>query len=370
MNLLHCSRFVTGAAWRRWLSPWLVVPLLGACAVQPAAPPTPAPPPPPELLAQDRAALEALPGGTSVLLQRKGQAMVALYARGADAQTLHDTRSAGKSVTAMLVAAAVQDGFLRRDTPVFAELTDVSPFANDGPVKRGIVVEDLLTMSSALDCNDDQSESPGNEENMYPEPRWLRWAVDMPTRTVARDTQGLGPFAYCTAGVFLLGQVLERRVPKGLEAYAQRRLFAPLGIATWQWSRSPSGETMTGGGLRLRTRDWAALAQLLLRRGAGPDGAVLAPEQVAALLAVKRATPSGWEYGELFWRRDLELRCGRTSAWMMSGNGGNHVLVLPTLDAVAVVTRTHYNQRGMHQQSTDFLTALLDRHVCGGMPTQ
>jgi hypothetical protein len=73
-------------------------------------------------------------------------------------------------------------------------------------------------------------------------------------------------------------------------------------------------------------------------------------------------------YGELFWRRDYELRCGRVSAWLMTGNGGNNVLVLPTLDAVAVLTRTHYNQRGMHQQSVDFLTALLDRHVCGAVP--
>jgi len=344
---------------RRWVWPWMLVALLNACAAQPAKPAAA------ELLAQDSAALEALPGATSVLLQRHGQLMVELYARGADAQTLHDTRSAGKSITGILVAAAVQDGLLRRDTPVFAALADVQPLANDVPVKRDIVVEDLLTMSSALDCDDNQTGSPGNEENMYPQQRWLRWAADLPTRTVARDAQGLAPFAYCTAGVFLLGQLLERRVPGGLEAYAQRRLFAPMGIATWEWSHSPSGETMTGGGLRLRSRDWAALAQLLLRQGAGPDGALLAPDQVAALLNVRRSTPSGMDYGELFWRRDYELRCGRVGAWMMSGNGGNHVLVLPTLEAVVVVTRTHYNQRGMHTQSFDFMTALLDRHVCG-----
>lgn len=360
MNMPHRFCLVTGARLRGRVLPWMLVALLGACATQDL------PPAEGELLAQDRAALEALPGATSVLLQRHGRVVVELYARGADAQTLHDTRSVGKSVTGLLVAAAVQDGLLRRDTPVFAELADLLPFANDGPLKCGIVVEDFLTMSSALDCDDNQPDSPGNEENMYPQQRWLRWAADLPTRTVARDGQGLAPFAYCTAGVFLLGQVLERRAPGGLEAYAQRRLFAPMRIATWQWARSPSGETMTGGGLRLRTRDWAALAQMLLGQGAGPDGQVLAPEQIAALLNVRRSPPGPMAYGELFWRRDYELRCGRASAWLMSGNGGNHVLILPTLDAVVVLTRTHYNQRGMHQQSVDFLTALLERHVCGG----
>ncbi|MDH0867121.1 serine hydrolase [Mitsuaria sp. GD03876] len=357
------------------------VALLGACAARQPAPdaasqgPGGAPgavqattPATTALLAQDRAALEALPGATSVLLRRQGRVEVELYARGATPETLHDTRSVGKSVTGLLVAAAVQDGLLRRETPVFAELADARPFANDGPVKRGIVVEDLLTMSSALDCDDNAPASPGNEENMYPQQRWLRWAIDLPTRTVARDAQGLGPFAYCTAGVFLLGQLLERRAPGGLEAYAQRRLFAPLGITTWQWSRSPSGETMTGGGLRLRTRDWASLAQLLLRQGTGSDGPVLAPEQVTALLTARRTTPFGAAYGELFWQRDYALRCGSVIAWTMSGNGGNSVLVLPTLDAVAIVTRTHYNQRGMHQQTADFMTALLERHVCGPAP--
>ncbi|HEY4081198.1 MAG TPA: serine hydrolase [Burkholderiaceae bacterium] len=322
----------------------------------------------PDLADPDRAALEALPDATSALLQRHGKVVAELYARGADAQTLHDTRSAGKSITGLLVAAAEQDGFLRRDTPVFAAFKDAEPIANDGPVKRSIVVEDLLTMSSALDCDDNQDASPGNEEGMYPQQRWLRWAADLPTRSITRDAQGRGPFAYCTAGVFLLGQLLERRVPGGLEAYTQRRLFAPMGITQWQWSRSPSGEVMTGGGLRLRTRDWAALAQMLLQRGIGPNGALLAPEQVASLLTVRRPTPFGMAYGELFWRRDYELRCGRVSAWMMSGNGGNHVLIIPELDAVAVVTRTHYNQRGMHQQSFEFMSGLLERHLCGSTP--
>jgi len=312
-----------------------------------------------DVAAEDRAALEALPGATSVLLQRGGRVLVELYAHGADAATLHDTRSVGKSVTALLVAAAVQDGLLlTRDTPVFAAFADQQPIAHDGPGKQAITVEDLLTMSSALDCDDNQDASPGNEENMYPQPRWLRWAVDLPMRTVPGDS----PWAYCTAGSFLLGQVLERRVPGGLEAYAKRRLFEPLGIGPWQWHHSPSGETMSGGGLRLRTRDWAALMQMLARQGRP----VLAPAQVEALLSVKRTTPFGMDYGELFWRRDYTLACGRFSAWMMSGNGGNHVLMLPVLDAVVVLTRTHYNQRGMHQQSWDFTTGLLDRHLCDG----
>ena len=332
--------------------------LLTALIWLPLAAPAVAAPPVADPLAADRAALQALPGATSVLLQRQGRVRVELYARDADADTLHDTRSVGKSVTALLVAAAVQDGLLERDTPVFAAFDDMGPIAHDGPAKQAITVADLLRMSSALDCDDNQDASPGNEEKMYPLPGWLRWAVDLPTRSVPRDA----PWAYCTAGTLLLGQLLERRVPGGLEAYAQRRLFAPLGISRWQWHRSPSGETMSGGGLRLRTRDWAALAQMLQQRGRP----VLQAAQVDTLLHPHRATPMGMDYGELFWRRDFETACGRFSGWMMAGNGGNLVAVLPALDASVTLTRTHYNQRGMHPQSWAFTEALLSRHVCAG----
>jgi hypothetical protein len=57
-------------------------------------------------------------------------------------------------------------------------------------------------------------------------------------------------------------------------------------------------------------------------------------------------------YGYLFWTRQYHTRCGAVTAWFMGGNGGNVVAMLEQLDAVVVVTRTNYNTRGMHQQTT------------------
>lgn len=309
--------------------------------------------------------LDTLPGATSLLVLRTdGTRLVEAYARGADAATLHDTRSVTKSVTALLVAAAVQDGLLQWEQPVFEVFAAQAPFANDGPAKRAITVADLLTMSSALDCDDWQDASPGNEENMYPQPNWLRWVLDLPTRAYARDATGRGPFAYCTAGVFLLGQLIERKAPGGLEAYQRRRLFAPLGIERWQWKRSDSDELLTGGGLRLTTQDLGKLARLLLQEGRWQGQVLLAPDGLRRTLSVQREAGMGMGYGQLFWQRDFATSCGLQHGWMMSGNGGNIVAVFAQSQMAIVLTRTYYNQRQMHQQSWAFIERQLETLLC------
>src|SRR5262249_43681199 len=121
------------------------------------------------------------PKTTSVLVMRGDAIVYERYFDGATAATLHNTRSATKPLTALAIGIAIERGALPGvDAPAFAYLADLQPFAAAGPLKDAITIADLLTMSSALDCNDDDERSPGNEENMYPRPVWARWAVDIP----------------------------------------------------------------------------------------------------------------------------------------------------------------------------------------------
>ena len=47
------------------------------------------------------------------------------------------------------------------------------------------------------------------------------------------------------------------------------------------------------------------------------------------------------------------------NGWSMSGNGGNAVVSVPLKSMVVVVTRTRYNQKGMHEETA----RLLEKHV-------
>jgi CubicO group peptidase (beta-lactamase class C family) len=64
-------------------------------------------------------------------------------------------------ITSLAVGVAIRDGAIASVTaPAFEYLTVLAPFQHDTQLKREITVEDLLTMSSALDCDDNVDASP------------------------------------------------------------------------------------------------------------------------------------------------------------------------------------------------------------------
>jgi len=297
----------------------------------------------------------AYPQTRAVVLLHGGSVVFESYADGGAREALNNTRSATKTVTALAVGAALADGAIGSlDDSAFGYLGDLAPFANDGPVKRAISIRDLLTMSSALDCDDGDPQSPGNEENMYPQPSWSRWAADLP---VASGFEGR--WRYCTAGTVLLGHIVRNATGEPVDAFIERRILEPLGITEARWFRSSSGEPMTGGGLELRALDLAALGELLLRRGRHGDRQILPADFVDDMLSLHARANPEQGYGYLIWHRDYRGPCGSTEGWYMAGNGGNAVVVFRALDAVAVVARTRYNTRGMHQETTE----LVERYV-------
>jgi CubicO group peptidase (beta-lactamase class C family) len=296
---------------------------------------------------------------TSVVVSRRGETLYERYV-DAEPQSRRNTRSATKTVAGMLTGLALERGHLSGVDalvlPYFPEVDD-----EPHPAKQSITVADLLTMSSCLECDDSNEFSAGHEERMYPREDWVRFAWGLPVRGFPSwvdrpETSPFGrAFSYCTAGVVLLGVLLERAVGEPLPHFAQRELFEPLGITGAQWPTAPLGHVSMAGGLLLTSRDLLALGRLYLDGGVAGGRQVVpgswVEESVRAHVRIDEETT----YGYLWWRREL---AGVESVYM-TGSGGNRVHLFPDLEAVAVVTSVNFGRRDAHRLSD----LLLEEHV-------
>ena len=268
---------------------------------------------------------------TSVVVSQGGEVVIEEY-RDGDVSTLRNTRSCTKTVVGMLLGMAIDRGIVPGvETPLQELLGEPAP---------PVILRDLLTMSSCLDCNDWDDGSPGNEERMYPQEDWLGFGLRLPLRR----SRG---FSYCTAGVVALGVALERALGEPLSNFAERELFTPLGIEGAQWVYTPKGETSAAGGLELTSRSLLRLGELYL--GGGED--LIPATWVAESIRPHARIDDELEYGYLWWLREY----GGESCFFMTGMGGNRVHVLPESERVVVITTTNFGRRDAHDLSDRLL---------------
>jgi CubicO group peptidase (beta-lactamase class C family) len=299
----------------------------------------------------------------SILIARHEKLVYENYFDGSDAAALRDTRSATKSITDILVGIAIDKGLLPGvEAPILPFFPDKQPVQNPDPRKAKITVEDFLTMSSLLECDDWNNFSRGNEERMYVMEDWIQFTLDLPIKGFApwakkpSESPYGRSFSYCTAGATTLGGVLERAAKTPVPEFATKNLFAPMGIQKVEWQFSSLGLALTGGGLRLQSRDLLKLGQLYLNGGAWNGSRIVSERWVKTSTQPHARIDEQTEYGYFWWLKSFKSGEKSYPAFFMTGNGGNKVAVFPGLDMVVVLTSTNYNTRGMHEQTEKLLT--------------
>ena len=205
-------------------------------------------------------------------------------------------------------------------------------------------------MSSAFDANDDDEDSPGNEEKMYPTADWVKFALDLPTD--AKKVSG-SEWRYFTAGVVILGDILHRSVPGGLESYADKKLFAPLGITKYTWQYTPQKVANTAGGLQLASLDLAKYGQLYKNGGKWNGKRILEQTWVDRTFTHQIALPGSTDefYGYLFWNKTFNVNGRAFEAYYATGNGGNKIYIFKDQPLVVVITATAFNKPYAHPQA-------------------
>jgi CubicO group peptidase (beta-lactamase class C family) len=285
---------------------------------------------------------------TSIVVIRNGELLLEEYFNGAGRNTMHDTRSVGKSFASAITGIAISDGHIKDEHQRLGSFYNLSSFANYSPQKDSVTIESLLTMSSGFSGSDQDPSSPGNEEKMYPSPNWVSFVLNLPMypgKTTGTDWE------YFTGGVVLLGDILDKRVPGGLEKYAAQKLFAPLGITTFRWQYTPQKAANTAGSLAMRSLDYARFGQLYRNKGIWNGVQVLPQQWVEASLAGQVVLPGNESYGYLFWNKKYTANGNSYEVSYASGNGGNKIIIFKDQPLVVVITSTAYNKPYGHLQA-------------------
>jgi CubicO group peptidase (beta-lactamase class C family) len=304
----------------------------------------------------------------SLLVVRHGYLVYERYWNG-DAGTGQAAFSVTKSFTSALVGIALGDHHLKSLNQTVGELLAAHLPPNADPRLAKVTVQQLLTMSSGLACDD---LSPGCDPDLlfrlYQSRDWVREILGRKLVTKPGTT-----FAYSNAGSHLLSAIVADTTGRSTLAFARAKLFGPLGIHTEHafqpvgvafptpaeerayerakvaWVTDPQGYHSGFAGLQLPARDLAKLGYLYLNGGRW-DGVQIVPAgYVRASTQGQSHPPPGGPfdgYGYQWW---VTSDHGHPS-FVAHGLGGQFIQVIPDLDLVVVITSDVENRRDDAQQ--------------------
>jgi CubicO group peptidase (beta-lactamase class C family) len=282
----------------------------------------------------------------ALLVARHGKLVFEEYFHGEHRDHLHDTRSASKSVTSVMVGAAMLKGApLELSSPVYQVMNGGTFPAGLDSIKRTMTLEHLLTMSSGFFCDDTNDDAPGNEDKMQEqsdEPDWYRYTLDVPQATPPGEKS-----VYCSASANLaLGMVATATHESPLDLF-DRLLAWPMNIRRYAWWTDPAGHPYGGGGMQFTARDFMKFGQLMLNGGTWQEHRIITRE-----FAARATTPlyhlRGREYGYLWWSVEYPYKNRTVRAYYMGGAGGQAVTVVPALDLVICALGGNYASPGTY----------------------
>lgn len=186
-----------------------------------------------------------------LMVLRHDKVIGELHATPYRATDLHTLYSASKTVTALAVGLAIDDGLLSIEDKVSKHLRDKMP-AKLSPVLDSLTVRHMLMMAAGREP--DLSIPEGEAD-------WL-------TAWFAGDFSGVGQrFIYDSMCTHALAMIVSRLTGKRVLDYVQERIFTPMHITDADWELAPDSVETAGWGLRLHAESEAKLGLLMLHGG-------------------------------------------------------------------------------------------------------
>jgi CubicO group peptidase (beta-lactamase class C family) len=272
---------------------------------------------------------------TGLIAIKDGQVILEKYALGRTPEQRWTSFSVAKSVTSILIGAAVKDGYI---DSIYDPITKYIPELQ-GTAYDGVSLRRVMTMTSGVKWNEDYTNPKSDVQrasDMNYKPGGMNPLVEY-MATVKREAEPGTKWVYKTGETDLAGIALARSLTgKSLSQYASEKLWAPFGMEQDAiWMLDKGGQERGGCCMSMTLRDYARIGLFMLG-GGEIDGKSILPSgfvedatsnQLTAGAMNKDHTP----YGYFWWpRADGE-------GYAASGIFGQGIAVFPEENLVIAI---------------------------------
>lgn len=257
---------------------------------------------------------------------------------------IHDIRSAGKSITALLLGVAIQEGLIQDVEQDVYSFFSPEKYPDMHEDYKKVKLIHLLDMVSGLDANSDDYQTPGNAGHWIARDEWVEYILSIPLAHEPGER-----WVYADINPVLIGAVIQEKSGMSLRDFAQKKVFEPLGIKEFYWYTNAANQTGAAGNLYLSTLDFAKLGLLAENKGKWMDQQIVDADYMTRLLeeqstAIGDYNPLADAYGMLWYRCSRTFGGKEVDYLWASGNGGNHLVVVPEENMVIAFTSGAYGQ--------------------------
>lgn len=266
----------------------------------------------------------------SLLIVQNEELVFEHYYNGTDRSTYQNTKSVTKSIMAGLLGIAIEEGDISGiEDKVFKYMPDIIEW-DKSIGKKDISLRNLVTMTTGL-----ASTSPDGIDRMQDSDDWARYVLDM----AINHTPG-SHYEYNTGNMHLVSTVIAAATKENTRAFAEQRLFKPLGIAIGDWQVDRNGIPHGGNNLFLRPIDMAKIGILFMQDGQF-QGKQIIPQEWVSLCLTKEYdpdriwTPFHFEGIGYMWWLFRFMNHQAVAAW---GHGGQFIILIPDIELVIVMT--------------------------------
>lgn len=276
----------------------------------------------------------------SLLIIRNGSIITEVYWPPYHKNTLHNIKSASKSILSALTGIAFEKKYLHNQ---YQKVFEFYPELTNDSLKQAISLHDLLAMTGGFNYMEDASPSPFDLDN------WKKIPM--------RDKPG-EIFEYNTMLPHMMSAILTRATGESTKTFADKWLFGPLSITNYQWIKSNDGIYHGGSDIFLTPRDMAKFGYLFLRNGQWKGKQVVSKEWIKESTTKQVNIPAedlyaeGLNYGYWWWLQG--------KGYMAWGAGGQYIIVRPDLDLVVVITANGFDDINRYSA---FMKSFLEKYI-------